>query len=95
MNKRKSSWIFTSATLSIDRNTDYFAKRLGLTHTKVLILSSPFDYQQKTLLCVPRYLPALQEKNYAQKLVEILLPVIEVNQGRWFCLCTSYHRMNV
>lgn len=94
MTKSAGSWIFTSATLAIDHSMAYFAQRLGLGGVKTLILGSPFNYQQQTLLCVPRYIPSSQQKNYVQKLIAILLPVIEVNQGRCFCLCTSHHMMN-
>ncbi|WVD64989.1 ATP-dependent DNA helicase [Utexia brackfieldae] len=94
LTERKSSWIFTSATLSVDQNLDYFTDRLGLDKAQPLLLVSPFDYENQTLLCVPRYIPSPNEKNSAAKLAEILLPVIEANQGRCFCLCTSYAMMN-
>lgn len=94
MNDRKGSWIFTSATLSVNNQLDYFTKRLGLTQSESLILESPFDYVNQTLFCVPRYIPSPNEKNVAERLVEILLPLIEANQGRCFFLCTSYMVMN-
>ncbi|TBL67460.1 ATP-dependent helicase, partial [Klebsiella oxytoca] len=50
----KSSWIFTSATLSVDEKMSYYTDRLGLENATTLILNSPFDYQHQTLLCVPR-----------------------------------------
>jgi ATP-dependent DNA helicase DinG len=94
MNQRQGSWIFTSATLSVDQNLDYFTQRLGLTQVKSMLLASPFDYQHQTLLCVPRYIPSPNEKHSAEKLAHILLPVIEANGGRCFFLCTSYAMMN-
>jgi ATP-dependent DNA helicase DinG len=92
--ERKGSWIFTSATLSVDNQLGYFTKRLGLINADSLILESPFDYQHQTILCVPRYIPSPNEKGNAEKLVEILLPVIEANNGRCFFLCTSYAMVN-
>ena len=94
LTERKGSWIFTSATLSVDNKLDYFTKRLGLTNAESLILESPFDYLHQTILCVPRYIPSPNEPNNAIKLVDILLPVIEANKGRCFFLCTSYAMMN-
>jgi ATP-dependent DNA helicase DinG len=91
---RKGSWIFTSATLSVNNQLDYFTKRLGLTNADSLILESPFDYLHQTVMCVPRYIPSPNEKGNAEKLVDILLPVIEANNGRCFFLCTSYAMMN-
>lgn len=94
MTERLGAWIFTSATLSVDNNLDYFTKRLGLTHSQSLILDSPFDYANQTIFCVPRYIPSPNERNVADKLVTILLPLIEANKGRCFFLCTSYMMMN-
>lgn len=94
MEERKGAWVFTSATLSVNNNLDYFTKRLGLTNADSLILDSPFDYQKQTIFCVPRYIPSPNEANSAEKLVDILLPVIEANKGRCFFLCTSYMMMN-
>ena len=43
---------------------------------------------------MPRYIPSPNEQGNAEKLVNILLPVIEANKGRCFFLCTSYAMMN-
>lgn len=94
LNERKGSWIFTSATLSVNNQLDYFTQRLGLTNADSLILESPFDYLHQTIMCVPRYMPSPNEHGIAEKLVELLLPVIEANNGRCFFLCTSYAMMN-
>ncbi|OCG10417.1 ATP-dependent helicase [Gilliamella sp. App6-5] len=94
LTQRKGSWIFTSATLSVDNQLDYFTKRLGLTNADSLILESPFDYINQTIFCVPRYIPSPNEQGNAEKLANILLPVIEANNGRCFFLCTSYAMMN-
>ena len=94
MQERKGCWVFTSATLSVDENMDYFTQRLGLAQTDSLILESPFDYENQAIFCVPRYLPAPNDKNMSTKLVETLLPVIEANHGRCFFLCTSYAMVN-
>ncbi|MDF7671509.1 ATP-dependent DNA helicase [Orbaceae bacterium ESL0721] len=94
MAERQGSWIFTSATLSVDNQLDYFTGRLGLLDAESLILESPFDYQHQTILCVPRYIPSPNEKGNAEKLSDILLPVIEANKGRCFFLCTSHAMMN-
>ncbi|QIQ21214.1 ATP-dependent DNA helicase [Zophobihabitans entericus] len=94
LEERKGTWVFTSATLSVDHKLEYFTQRLGLDAAKSLLLASPFDYEHQTLLCVPRYIPSPNEPNSAVKLAEILLPVVEANNGRCFFLCTSYAMMN-
>lgn len=88
-----ASWVFTSATLSVNEQLNYFTDRLGLTKVKTLLLASPFDYQRQTLLCVPRFLPETNQKGIAQKLASMLRPLIIKNQGRCFFLCTSHLMM--
>lgn len=93
INKYPASWIFTSATLEVNNSFSYFSERLGI-NGKELKLSSPFDYPNQALLYVPRYLPLQNNPETASKLGEMLLPIIEANQGRCFVLCTSYSMMH-
>ena len=72
---------------------NHFCQRLGIEQAEQKILHSPFDYPNQSLLCVPRYLPATNQNNTLQALGEMLLPIIEVNKGRCFVLCTSYLMM--
>nr|WP_086940434.1 ATP-dependent DNA helicase [Thaumasiovibrio occultus] len=84
------AWVFTSATLAVDDDFGHFSRRLGLTPKQQFSLPSPFDYQQQALLCVPRFLPEPNSFGLANKLVTMLTPVIEANDGRCFFLCTSH-----
>ena len=93
MKARKSSWIFTSATLAVNGEMHHFAQRLGVGLAPQLMLESPFDYANQTLLCVPRFLAETRQADTAQQLVARLTPLIEANDGRCFFLCTSYHMM--
>ncbi|OOF67611.1 ATP-dependent DNA helicase [Rodentibacter caecimuris] len=90
LNTKQASWIFTSATLEVGGTFDYFRQRLGINQASQMILQSPFNYEQQALLCVPRYLPNTNQQSPQSKLGEMLLPIIEVNNGRCFVLCTSY-----
>lgn len=91
--KQQISWIFTSATLEVGGNFDYFCQRMGIEQARHQILPSPFNYPEQAMLCVPRYLPHLNQKDTALQLGKKLLPIIEANQGRCFVLCTSYAMM--
>ncbi len=88
-----ASWIFTSATLSVNEKLSHFTDRLGLASAKTLLLASPFDYESQTLLCVPRFAPEPNQRGSAQKLAAMLRPLIEKNRGRCFFLCTSHLMM--
>ncbi|MCG9581981.1 ATP-dependent DNA helicase [Vibrio tubiashii] len=90
---KQGAWIFTSATLAVNDDFGHFTSRLGLKPQAQMSLPSPFDYQTQARLCVPRYLPEPNSLGMADKLVNMLTPVIEQNQGRCFFLCTSHSMM--
>lgn len=93
LKNQQIGWVFTSATLEVGGKFDHFCQRLGIENAEQLVLQSPFDYQNQSLLCVPRYLPDTNKTNTLTALGQLLKPVIEANQGRCFLLCTSYYMM--
>lgn len=93
LQEHSASWILTSATLAVQGSTQHFTERLGLANAQQLLLHSPFDYQQQSLLCVPHDLPRTYQGRSAEKLVALLAPVINANEGRCFFLCTSWQMM--
>lgn len=93
MELNPGAWIFTSATLAVNDDFAHFTSRLGLKPKNMFSLPSPFDYQKQARLCVPRYLPEPNSPGMANKMVTLLSPVIEKNQGRCFFLCTSHSMM--
>jgi ATP-dependent DNA helicase DinG len=90
---KPGSWVFTSATLSVNEQLGHFTQRLGLENAKSLILASPFDYRHQALLCVPRFLPEPNQRGSSRRLAAMLRPLIEANKGRCFMLCTSHQAM--
>lgn len=93
ISSQQKSWIFTSATLTVNDDFKHFTQRLGLEPAEQFILPSPFDYPSQAILCVPRYLNEPNSVGKSDKLVEMLSPIIELNKGRCFFLCTSYQMM--
>lgn len=94
LQERRSAWIFTSATLSVDQKLDHFCQRMGLTQPRLKILPSPFNYQRQAILYVPRYLPEPRHSQGAQQLVRQLQPLLSQNPGGCLLLCTAYHRLH-
>ncbi len=88
-----TSYIFTSATLTMADSFDYFLKPLGLIKAKTAIYPSPFDYANQALLYLPRHLPDVKDKYYHERLVEQVLPIIEACGGRTFFLFTSHRAL--
>uniref|UniRef100_Q0I2Q2 ATP-dependent DNA helicase YoaA n=1 Tax=Histophilus somni (strain 129Pt) TaxID=205914 RepID=Q0I2Q2_HISS1 len=93
MKAKEVAWIFTSATLEVAGTFTHFCKRLGIEKAEQQVLPSPFNFTEQALFCVPRYLPVTNHRNTLNQLAEMLLPVIESNNGCCFVLCTSYLMM--
>lgn len=91
---KKRSWIFTSATLTVRESFQLFVDTLGLNQALQLQLKSPFDYQQQSLLYVPRGLPDPNHQSYTEMMMEAIIPILEITQGKTFLLFTSYKALD-
>ncbi|MFZ7112527.1 MAG: ATP-dependent DNA helicase [Desulfatiglandales bacterium] len=88
--------IFTSATLSTNGNFDYFQSRLGLSDPLIKgIYPSHFDFEQQTLLYVPRDLPPPNDPRFGMKLAERIEQLLEITSGRALLLFTGYHNLHL
>jgi ATP-dependent DNA helicase DinG len=87
------SWIFTSATLSVNRDFSHYCGQMGLTGARTASWDSPFDFEQQGLLCVPAGLPNPNTPEHTEAVVEAALPVIEAAGGGAFMLFTSLRAM--
>ncbi len=94
MQSKQRSWIFTSATMTIDNNFEHFLSQLGLNDTEQLQLDSPFNYQEHSLLYLPRNMPDPNSRDYVDAVINAALPVIEASPGGVFLLFTSYYALN-
>jgi ATP-dependent DNA helicase DinG len=87
-------WIFTSATLQMERSLGHFCKQIGQAKARQLIMDSPFDYPKQALFCVPRHLAkSSQGAQTAKQLVDICVPAINAAKGRTFVLFTSHQML--
>ena len=89
------SWIFTSATLSINGELSNYQKEMGLTDAESLLLDSPFNYPEQALMYLPRGLPEPSSKEHPVELMKAVLPVLRSSKGRAFCLFTSYRSLQI
>ncbi|MCP1674948.1 ATP-dependent DNA helicase DinG [Natronocella acetinitrilica] len=93
MERHPAAWIFTSATLSVNRSFDHFRRRLGLDEADELQLDSPFDYGNNALLYAPKGLPAPNMPAYDQAFLREALVVLRASRGRAFVLFTSHRAL--
>lgn len=89
-----ASWLFTSATLQVNRQFDHFAVNIGLQDYHSGVWESPFDYQKQSLLYLPENLPQPADPGFTGELMKAALPVLQASRGRAFILFTSYYAMN-
>lgn len=89
-----AAWVFTSATLQVNKNFNHFANSMGLQDYQSGVWSSPFDYEKQSLLYLPSELPEPSDYAYTKNLIDKALPVLKASKGRAFLLFTSYRAMN-
>jgi ATP-dependent DNA helicase DinG len=86
--------ILTSATLTVAGRFEFIRQRLGLDHAKECALPPEFDFQQQALLYLPQKMPDVRDAGFAAKAADEIVQLLELSQGRAFCLFTSYSQMN-
>jgi ATP-dependent DNA helicase DinG len=87
------SVVLTSATLTVQGNFDHIRGRLGLNPARELVVPSHFRYGEQALLYLPPEMPDPREASFTAAAVEKICTVLEITQGRAFCLFTSYSQM--
>jgi ATP-dependent DNA helicase DinG len=88
--------VLTSATLAVDGTFEYLKARLGLEGLDAdeLLLPSPFDFGEQAILYVPRDMPDPRSPEFADRVAEEVMRLLETSRGRAFVLFTSYANMN-
>jgi len=86
--------VLTSATLAVGGGFQYIRQRLGVEHARELIVPSHFDYANQAILYVPPDLPEPRSESFVTKAAEKIRRILEITQGRAFCLFTSYAQMH-
>ena len=89
-----TSYIYTSATLSVNGNFNYFSSNLGLDALPAHSFDTPFDYPEQSMMYLPRGLPDPSDEQYIARLVAQTLPVIKAFGGRTFFLFTSFKALH-
>ena len=93
MERYRSSWVFTSATLAVGDRFDHFTARLGIEGAETARWESPFDYASHALLYLPPGLPEPGAREYTAAVVRASLPVLQASGGRAFLLFTSHRAL--
>jgi len=89
----QAAWIYTSATLSVASSFDHFSRQLGLEDPQTLQVESPFDYTSQALCYLPAALPDPSARDYTDRVLDAVLPVLHASHGRAFLLFTSHRAL--
>ncbi len=93
-----SSVVLTSATLTVAAGPgvsgfDHISRRLGLAMARELVVPSHFDYPRQALLYLPPGMPDPRDAEFFLQAAGRTRRVLEITNGRAFCLFTSYSQM--
>ena len=89
----EASWVFTSATLSVDGSFNHFKSELGVFDEISAIFESPFDYLRSVKAYVPTGLPEAGSDEHTKELVAHCAPLIANNNEKTFFLFTSHRAL--
>jgi ATP-dependent DNA helicase DinG len=87
------SAVLTSATMTAGESFNFIKTRLGIAHSRDLIIGSHFDYETQTVLYLPKRMPDPRAPQYRQAAVEEIVKILEATRGRAFVLFTSLTAM--
>lgn len=93
MSGHPRAWIFTSATLAVQKDFAHYCAEMGLADAESACWDSPFDYGKQAVLYVPQGLPDPNSYDYTDAVVKAAFPVVQASGGRAFFLCTSLRAM--
>jgi len=93
MSGHPRAWIFTSATLAVQKDFGHYCAEMGLNEAESAAWDSPFDYGQQAVLYAPTGLPDPNTYTYTEAVIKAAFPVVQASGGRAFFLCTSLRAM--
>jgi ATP-dependent DNA helicase DinG len=85
--------VLTSATLTVGNRFDYIRQRLGLDNAKERTLPPEFHYGEQALFYLPQRMPDVRDAAFQSRAADEILRLLELSEGRAFCLFTSYAQM--
>jgi ATP-dependent DNA helicase DinG len=85
--------VLTSATLAVAGHFDYLKHRLGLDMVRERVLPQEFDFREQAILYIPERLPDVRDASFPARAAEEIVELLEITEGRAFCLFTSYVQM--
>jgi len=92
--ERFNTVVLTSATLAVGGRFDFLKQRLGIPAALEKVLPTEFDYRSQALLYIPDRMPDVRDSAFSERAAQEIARLLEITEGRAFCLFTSYNQMN-
>ncbi|MGO4695420.1 ATP-dependent DNA helicase [Paenibacillus sp. 2TAB26] len=86
--------VLTSATMSTNGTFSFFAGRIGVKDYDSVMVGSPFDYENKTMIICPENAPDPSSEEFIPYTIEALEEILMYSGGRMLVLFTSFDTMN-
>src|SRR5581483_869377 len=87
--------ILVSATLTTGEDARFVRSRLGIEHARELVVGSPYDFREQTLLYLPRTMPDPRADGFAGRAAEEVAALLALSEGRALVLTSSYRMLEV
>ena len=91
--ERFDTVVLTSATLAVERKFDFLRHRLGVEKSLEKVLDSEFDFASQAIFYIPQSIPDVRDAKFISTAANEITRILEITQGRAFCLFTSYNQM--
>lgn len=85
--------VLTSATMTAGGSFDFIKGRLGIDHSRQMVVESHFDFKKQAVLYLPRRMPDPRSRDFLDASVEEIIQILEATRGRAFVLFTSLASM--
>ncbi|MDY7077470.1 MAG: helicase C-terminal domain-containing protein [Chloroflexota bacterium] len=90
---KKESMVLTSATLRTGCTFDFLRERLNAWEADELVVGSPFDYENSTLVYLVDDIPEPGKQGYQQAVEQGMAALFRATEGRALALFTSYSQL--
>ena len=90
-----AAWVFTSATLAVRGDFTHFTGQMGLEDASTLVLDSPFDYPNHSIMWMPEHLPEPRDPAFVDGVLDVAVPLLHASKGRAFLLFTSHRALRL
>jgi len=89
----RKAFIFTSATLGDDAQMAWFTEPCGLTHARLLQVTSPFNYAIQAGIYVPQHMPRPNDAQHSRQVAQLVGAAALTLGGRTLVLTTTLAAM--